>query len=121
MKQILVIDDDISIRQLFDRLGTHHQWEVTSLPPWQVDDAVLRDGRFGLAFLDVDLGRGPNGIALALKLREASSGIHVVMMSGDTGNAERVSAAGLGQMLQKPFELTSIEALVTLQQAKTSR
>ncbi len=112
MKKILVVDDDVSILRLFDRLGTRHGWKVKVAAPEQDALAAIDTDSFDLAFLDVDLGGGMDGIALALKFRDCAPDLAIVMMSGDSAHAERAAAAGMGEMLAKPFEPSRISELV---------
>lgn len=112
MNHVLVVDDDASIRNLFIRLGAQYRWEVTTTALGNEALAALKARRFELVFVDVDLNGGIDGIALALKLRECTPDLCIVMMSGDHTNASRIETARLGPMLSKPFELSEIDALV---------
>lgn len=112
MARILVVDDEASVRKLFERLGAQHHWSVTSMAGERDALTAMKTGQFELAFVDVDLAEGVDGVALAQKLKEIVPGLGLVMMSGDRSNAERVEASGLGPMLGKPFELAAVERFV---------
>jgi DNA-binding response OmpR family regulator len=108
----LVVDDEAAVRRLLGRVLAERGWTVTAAANGPEALGIPIDAQFELAFLDVDLGEKSDGIALARKLRELRPLLRIVMMSGDPDNAARVSGAGLGETLAKPFELSVIARLL---------
>lgn len=109
---VLVVDDDAHVRRILTRVLTKHGRMVTDVADAREALGTFNAARFSFAFLDVDLGGGFDGIALAQRLREMSPGLHIVMMSGDPRNAPRIAEAGLGPMLAKPFNIRDINPLL---------
>ena len=113
--QVLIVDDEESICDIFARYGVKQGWQVTtSTRPHEVL-ASFRPHHFQVAFIDVDQRDGVDGVEYALKLRELDPSLRIVMMSGDIGNDSRVETAALGPMLEKPFSLMMLDARVKLQ------
>lgn len=110
--RVLVVDDEEPIRRLVSRYGARQRWRVITAAQPKEALAALKAGQFDLAFLDVNLCDGLDGIDLARKLRDRDPALRVVMMSGDPTNAARVEAAGLGPMLPKPFDLSQLGAIL---------
>lgn len=98
----LVIDDDPVIRKLLIRLLNTNGDECVeaSNHAEAMNQVGLQD--FDAALVDVNLG-GDDGLDLAVLLRDMRLGLKIVIMSADPENALRVSEAGLGRMLPKPF------------------
>ncbi|MBI5238923.1 MAG: response regulator [Elusimicrobia bacterium] len=110
--EALIVDDEASVRRVLGRMLKERGWSVTAAAGGREALDLTATARYELAFLDVDLGGEPDGIALAKKLRDRHPRLRIVMMSGDPDNAAKVSDAGLGAVLEKPFANSAIEGLL---------
>jgi DNA-binding NtrC family response regulator len=116
---ILVVDDDAAVRRVLTRVLTASDCEVTSAAnAWEALEAIEKTC-FSAAFIDVNLGAGPDGITLADMLRERCPGSCIVVMSGDPQNASVVEEHGFGPMLEKPVISSAI--IQALGSASTSQ
>ncbi len=106
---ILLVEDDTTVRCLMRAVLERHGYRVLeaqhaldAMRAW--DDA---DGRIDLLLTDVVMPGGIDGIELAARLGERSSGLKVMFASGH--GPERV---GLGVLLNKPVSLEHLLSAV---------
>jgi DNA-binding response OmpR family regulator len=124
---ILAVDDDPSIRALLaDYLGDN-ELRVTAVSDGRAMDDVLARETVDLVVLDVRLRAGEeDGLQIARRLREASKGIPILMLTGRAEEADRVMGLELGadDYLTKPFSprelLARIRALLRRANAQGS-
>lgn len=107
-----IVDDDPSLRAVLSSMLTREGWEIAVAANGENAIKSFAAGRFSLAIMDVDLGEGPDGIEVARKFRETDPGLKIIMISGDSGNAERVQEAGLGPFLQKIFTFAELKSVL---------
>lgn len=110
--EALIVDDDEAVRRILGRMLEERGWSVSRAADGKEALKLPETGRFALAFLDVDLGGEPDGVALAQELRNLHPRMRIVMMSGNPDNAARVCGAGLGAILEKPFAQAAVEQLL---------
>jgi len=108
---VLVVDDELAVCRLLARIIGKTGWGAVTAASGQEALDQFEPGKFALVISDVDLGEGPNGIAIVLKLLERQPGLRVVLMSGDSINEDQAKKAGL-RFIQKPFDLSVISALL---------
>ena len=120
---VLAVDDDPSVRQMIvDYLGDN-DIRVTALPSGQQISEVMARDTIDLLVLDVRLP-GEDGMQIARKLREESSGLPIIMLTGRKDEADRVMGLELGadDYLIKPFSprelLARIRALLRRSRAE---
>lgn len=102
MQKILVIDDEVQLRELLRRVLAAEGFDVSTAPfAAQALDRVFREP-FDLVILDLVLG-GESGLAVLKKIRAADSKVPVVIYSGAvTPDVEKEArAAGATDVLQK--------------------
>ena len=122
---VLVVDDDPSVRQMItDYLGDN-DIRVTALASGRdIAETMARD-TIDLVVLDLRLP-GEDGMEIARKLREASAGLPIIMLTGKKDEADRVMGLELGadDYLTKPFSprelLARIRALLRRSRAQQS-
>jgi DNA-binding response OmpR family regulator len=100
---ILVVDDDLQIRQLLEDYLTENAFRVTVCANGQQMKAALAEEAIDLIVLDLRLA-GEDGMSIARSLRDQSA-IPIVMLTGVKDEADRVMGLELGadDYLTKPF------------------
>ncbi len=108
---ILVVDDDIAIRNFLSRRLSKEGWKVaTVVNSDECLNKIQTDG-FDWAIIDVNLG-SENGIDLAKQVRVSKPNLKLILMSGQLDNMDKVREAGFGEMLLKPFEFSQLRTLM---------
>ncbi|MET0509029.1 MAG: response regulator [Burkholderiaceae bacterium] len=122
---VLAVDDDPAIRALLgDYLGDN-ELRITTVATGTECMAVVAREVVDLVVLDVRL-HGEDGLQIARRLREASSTMPILMLTGRAEEADRVMGLELGadDYLTKPFSsrelLARIRALLRRAQAQAS-
>jgi DNA-binding response OmpR family regulator len=123
LPHVLVVDDDPHIRALLaDYLGSN-EMRVTAVATSRELAQVMERELVELVVLDVRL-HGEDGMQIARRLREESSAIPILMLTGRAEEADRVMGLELGadDYLTKPFSprelLARIRALLRRAQAQ---
>ncbi len=106
MARILVADDSRELAEMIAASLEEAGYEVVTAYSGLAAVACMEQGEFDAAVLDV-LMPGISGDAVAVRLRAASPGLPVLLVSGDNGGG-LAHGSGL-PLLRKPF---SHEALV---------
>ncbi len=112
--KVLVVDDDQGSRELLSEVLTANGYVVASVADGSAArDELSRDSGYEIVIADL---RMPNGSGLDL-LRELRSGRRtqdLILMSSFMSGAEKRQALALGAkaLLEKPFKLTELLALV---------
>jgi DNA-binding NtrC family response regulator len=109
-KQVLVVDDDPSLRLLCRvnlELDGYAVTEAATLPAAR---AVLAEPGIGMVLLDVHLGRA-SGIELLDELKRERPELPVVLFTGESGLPPDVRARADG-VLAKPFEIGDLTRTV---------
>jgi len=102
MTKILVLDDEVKIRELVREALSAQGYDVTTVPtPDQAMDIIYRES-FDLILLDIRL-TGESGIIVLRKIREYSEKIPVVIYSGfvTTELETEARAFGANEVLRK--------------------
>jgi DNA-binding response OmpR family regulator len=109
---ILVVDDDSVIRELLSTYLEQNDLRVTTVANGAAMRALLGKQVIDLVVLDLKLG-GESGLDLARRLRDQSA-IPIVMLSGQSEEADRVMALELGadDYVTKPFSPRELLARV---------
>lgn len=108
--RVLVVEDLESLRRMTERFlekiceVSKEDCQCCVVPG--ADEAIeeCREKDFDVAFIDVDLGGGMNGLELAKKLRESKSVSRIIIMSSEPGHGSEAVAKYDG-FLQKPFTM----------------
>lgn len=112
MAKILVVDDEVRVRELVRKALDREGYEVVTVPtPEQALELVSRE-LFSLVLLDVRLSVHESGISLLKKIRERQKEVPVVILSGAlTPEIEReAKAAGASAVLGKDIDILSLVA-----------
>jgi two-component system KDP operon response regulator KdpE len=113
--RILVVDDDPQIRRVMKVTLTGHGYEVDDAKSGGTALEKLRDGRFDLVLLDMNMP-GMSGVETCRAIRGGSE-IAIVMLTVRDAEADKIEAldAGADDYVTKPFN--SAELLARLRAA----
>ena len=101
---ILVVDDDLRIRDLLSRYLQEHGFRVTPTADAMAARAAMRGLAFDLVILDVMMP-GESGISLARDLKKTST-IPICMLTARAEAENRIEGLEIGveDYVTKPFE-----------------
>lgn len=107
--KILVVDDEISVRELLRDVLSKKGFNVTTVPTAAQSLAIIFQEPFDLIVLDIKLAQD-SGIQVLRKIRELHKKIPVVIYSGViTVELEKEArAAGANEVLSKNVEVTRL-------------
>jgi Response regulator containing CheY-like receiver, AAA-type ATPase, and DNA-binding domains len=109
MAKILVVDDEIGIRELLRTTLTMKGHEVVSVPTPKQALALIFQTPLDLVILDMDIA-GESGMDVLKKIRESNKKLPVVIYSGTiTADIEKEArSAGATEVLRKDIEITQL-------------
>jgi len=115
-KRILVADDDLAIRSLLrELLEEAYEVETASdgLVAWE--RLSRHPGSYEAIVLDMHMPR-MNGLQLIQTLREQQGVVmhSVIALSSDSEALQQAAGMGVSHMLEKPFDLEAVLALVAV-------
>jgi CheY-like chemotaxis protein len=105
----LIVDDDVSVGQVLKDMVESCGYAVTHLVHSDTEaNALLEsDHRWVVAFVDLNLGKGPTGVEVARRAAERSD--NVIVMTGLPRLPEALTGMGL---LLKPFSVEQVRLLL---------
>ncbi|MDE1156860.1 MAG: response regulator [Neorhizobium sp.] len=108
---ILVVDDDVRIRQMLMRYFEDEGYKVTAVGDGAGMRAELRIAKVDIILLDLSLPGGQDGFDLAREVR-ATSDIPIIMLTGRDDVLDRIIGIELGadDYIAKPFHLREVHA-----------
>lgn len=111
--RVLVVDDDPSLRSLLVMALRREGWDARAEADGTAIKEVATEYEPDLVILDVRLGTGPNGFALARELRGISD-IAILFLTVAESTEARLAGfeAGADDYLVKPFEVEELVARV---------
>ena len=109
--RILVVEDDPSLRDLLRAALEREGWQVMGVPDAQSAEAAVEAFHPDVAILDIQLGDGPDGLALARRIRQRSD-LPFLFLTDRTGVDDRLAGfeSGADDYLAKPFILAELLA-----------
>ncbi len=111
--KILVVDDELLLRDvLFDYL-TRQGYEVSMAPSGEKALEIARNDRFHLALVDIKMP-GMSGLDVTARLKELYPQIIVIIMTGYPSLNTAISAIKLGatEYIVKPFRLDELNRII---------
>ena len=104
IKKILIVDDDIRMRELLQRYLTEQGFSVTCVADGLEMDKHLTYEHADLLVLDLMLP-GEDGLAICRRLRGAGSSLPIIMLTARGDEVDRIIGLEMGadDYLPKPF------------------
>ena len=113
--RVMIVDDSSTMRSIVRKILTASRFALDIYEAAEGISALneLREGRFGLVFLDYNMP-GLNGLETLSEIRRESSNVAVVMITSvvDPAVAERAHAIGALAFLKKPFYPSDIDGVL---------
>jgi len=108
-KNILVVDDEKSQREILELILTEEGYEVTTAASGEAAIKFAKDKRFDLALTDLKM-TGMDGIELLQHLLVLDSSIIVILLTahGSIDSAKEALRRGAFDYLQKPYDKTAL-------------
>jgi CheY-like chemotaxis protein len=116
MAEILIADDDDTLRLALHRMLTKRGHRVTHVDDGVKALEVLERQRFDLAIVDIIMPR-KDGIELTIEIKKLYPGLPIIAISGGgrVSNMELLDIAqsfGAGSTLQKPFSFVKLRETI---------
>jgi len=115
LTSILVVDDEVSMRNLMARILRKSGYEVALAGSGAEALDLARKRTFDLAFLDIQLG-DMKGTRVFEKLQTISPGTHVIFASGDPsveGISDMSSEDCPASFVRKPFDVDEVKKRIS--------
>jgi two-component system, OmpR family, phosphate regulon response regulator OmpR len=112
-KKILVVDDDVRLRDLLSRYLTEQGFAVKVVSEAPGMDRALAQERFDLLVLDLMLP-GEDGLSICRRLRGTKNSIPVIMLTAKGEEVDRIVGLEMGadDYLPKPFNPRELVARI---------
>ncbi|MXV16333.1 response regulator [Hufsiella ginkgonis] len=115
MKRVLVCDDDITISEVVALVLADSDWEVYTLHDCNNMIDKIRDTKPSVIFMDNKIPNDGGIVATqSIKRHPSYQQIPVIYFTSDNDIDELAKKAGADYVLQKPFMITQLEAVVNL-------
>ena len=111
--RILVVDDDVRLRDLLSRYLTEQGFHVTTLPDARELDRKLQRDPPHLVVLDLMLP-GEDGLAVCRRLRGGGETVPIIMLTAKGSDVDRIVGLEMGadDYLPKPFNPRELVARI---------
>jgi two-component system phosphate regulon response regulator OmpR len=111
--KILVVDDDVRLRDLLTRYLGEQGFQVTALPDARDLDRKLQRDPPRLVVLDLMLP-GEDGLAVCRRLRAAGESVPIIMLTAKGEDVDRIVGLEMGadDYLAKPFNPRELVARI---------
>ena len=111
--KILVVDDDLRLRDLLHRYLTEQGFGVQTAPDAGAMDRLLNREIFDLLVLDLMLP-GEDGLAVCRRLRAAANMVPIIMLTAKGDEVDRIVGLEMGadDYLPKPFNPRELVARI---------
>ena len=112
-QKILVVDDDLRLRDLLKRYLTDQGFAVDTVAEAASMDRQLQRVRYDLMVLDLMLP-GEDGLAICRRLRSSGSKIAIIMLTAKGDDVDRIVGLELGadDYVAKPFNPRELVARI---------
>jgi two-component system response regulator PilR (NtrC family) len=112
--RILIIDDELSVREFFEILLTKEGYEVVTALDGQDALKLMRDQTFDLIITDLQLKNG-DGMSILKESKRVALDVPVIMITAfaTTDSAVEAMKAGAFDYLSKPFKIEEIKVVIS--------
>src|ERR1700694_1594412 len=112
-QKILVVDDDLRLRDLLKRYLSEQGFAVDTVADAAAMDRQLQRVRYDLMVLDLMLP-GEDGLAICRRLRAAGNVLSIIMLTAKGDDVDRIVGLDLGpdDYLAKPFNPRELVARI---------
>jgi two-component system, OmpR family, phosphate regulon response regulator OmpR len=112
-RKILVVDDDLRLRQLLERYLNEQGFATKTVPDAESMDRALSRELYDLLVLDLMLP-GEDGLAICRRLRGAQESIPIIMLTAKGDEVDRIVGLEMGadDYLPKPFNPRELVARI---------
>ena len=112
-QKILVVDDDLRLRDLLKRYLSEQGFAVDTVPDAATMDRSLARVRYDLIVLDLMLP-GEDGLAICRRLRAGGNSVAVIMLTAKGDDVDRIVGLEMGadDYLAKPFNPRELVARI---------
>ena len=123
-QKILVLDDDMRLRELLKRYLNEQGFSVEAVPDAAALDRLMARERFDLLVLDLMLP-GEDGLSICRRIRAGSNDIPIIILTAKGDDVDRIMGLEMGadDYLSKPFNprelLARVHAVLRRQPAST--
>ena len=111
--KILVVDDDVRLRQLLERYLSDQGFAVKAVPDANGMDRALERELYDLIVLDLMLP-GEDGLAICRRLRGTANTVSIIMLTAKGDEVDRIVGLEIGadDYLPKPFNPRELVARI---------
>ena len=112
-QKVLVVDDDLRLRDLLKRYLGEQGFTVDTVPDAAAMDRQMQRVRYGLMVLDLMLP-GEDGLAVCRRLRATDERIAIIMLTAKGDDVDRIMGleTGADDYLAKPFNPRELVARI---------
>ncbi len=112
-QKILVVDDDLRLRDLLKRYLTEQGYSVDTVADSPAMDRQIQRMRYDLMVLDLMLP-GEDGLAICRRLRASDSALPIIMLTARGDDVDRILGLEMGadDYLAKPFNPRELVARI---------
>ena len=110
--RVLVVEDDGAVRDAIGVAFRGEGFDVRTAADGLAIDGLLEEFRPDLAILDVRLPVGPDGYAMAARMRDSAAGVGVLVLTASDSLDDRLRGfdAGADDFVAKPFAMAELLA-----------
>jgi DNA-binding NtrC family response regulator len=106
-KCLLVVDDELSVRQALERVLQLEGYHVTAVATSEEVFNQLDKRAVDLVLLDINLA-GESGLAVCQQIRAAQPHLTVIGITAIPDQATAAMIAGMNVLLEKPLDMTKL-------------
>ena len=112
-QKVLVVDDDLRLRDLLKRYLGEQGFAVDTVPDAAAMDRQMQRSRYDLLVLDLMLP-GEEGLAVCRRLRAAGEKVAIIMLTAKGDDVDRIMGleTGADDYLAKPFNPRELVARI---------
>ena len=121
MAKLLIVDDELDVREFASNFFRKRKIEVTAASSGEEALSLLGKQNVDLVLLDIKMS-GIDGIETLRRLRESDKNTKVIMVTGrkpeDEGSFDKCRQLGVTDYIHKPLELDELERIVLKELSK---